>query len=269
MRLLILSDLHREVWYRGTRYFGMEDHFPAIRPEASRPDVVVLAGDIDTGARGIEWASETFPDLPVVYVSGNHEGYGHNLDEARDAIATAAAATGHVHYLDGQEKVINGVRFLGATLWTDFRLHGRDNAEHRKKTALRMINDYQVIRIGRAGRLLQPNDTQRWHIEQAAWLKARIEDPFPGRTVVVTHMAPSEQSITQNFKSDPISAAYASHLDKWVREVDLWVHGHTHNSLDYRIGRARVVCNPLGYPGSFQRSRQGNSHFDPNFIVEL
>jgi Icc-related predicted phosphoesterase len=132
-----------------------------------------------------------------------------------------------------------------------------------------MINDYQVVRIGRAGRLLQPNDTQRWHIEQAAWLKARIEDPFTGPTVVVTHMAPSDQSITQNFKADPISAAYASHLDKWVQQVDLWVHGHTHNSLDYRIGRARVVCNPLGYPGNFQRSRQGNSHFDPNFIVEL
>jgi hypothetical protein len=71
MRLLILSDLHHEVW---------REHAPRIDPALSRPDVVVLAGDIDTGAKAVAWAAHTFAGLPVLYVHGNHEGYGHNLD---------------------------------------------------------------------------------------------------------------------------------------------------------------------------------------------
>lgn len=270
MRLLILSDLHREIWYRpGTRPIGWVDPFPRIDLEASCPDVVILAGDIDVGARAVEWADQTFAGVPVVYVHGNHEGYGQNLSEVQKEIAHACATTGHIHYLEGQEKILGGVRFLGTPLWTDFRLHGKELAEHRKAVATRMINDYQQVRVGRDSRKLQPNDAQRWHFEQVRWLKARIAEPFAGKTVVVTHMAPSERSLGGEFKTDPLSAAYATHLDHWVEQVDLWVHGHVHHSLDYHIGAARVVCNPLGYPGSFQRSRAGNMKFDPNLIVEV
>ncbi|WP_211369032.1 metallophosphoesterase [Pseudoxanthomonas jiangsuensis] len=269
--MLILSDLHRELWYPPgkVREAYWSDPFPKIDPAVSRPDVVILAGDIDEGTRAVTWIEATFPGLPVVYVSGNHEGYGHNLDGVRRDLAATCAASGHIHYLEGREMVIDGVRFLGATLWADFRLHGKDQAAHRKTVATRMINDYQRIKVGRGDRSLQPNDTQRWHIEHAAWLKERIAEPFEGPTVVVTHMAPSALSISSGFQADPLSSAYASHLDHLVDNVDLWVHGHTHHSHDYRIGRGRVICNPLGYPGSFQRSRNGNPSFDPNLVVEV
>lgn len=271
MRLLVLSDLHREIWLPAgkVRNAGWIDPFPKIDPAISQPDAVILAGDIDEGLRAVAWADETFRGLPVIYVSGNHEGYGQNLDTVRHELASACEATGHIYYLDQRELVLSGVRFLGATLWTDFRLHGREQAEHRKGVVAKMVNDYQRIKVGRSSRLLQPNDTQRWNAEQVDWLEARIAEPFDGPTVVVTHMAPSELSISKNFKIDPLSAAYASHLDRLVKNVDLWVHGHTHNSQDYRIGRGRVLCNPLGYPGSFQRSRQGNPAFNPNLVVEI
>jgi calcineurin-like phosphoesterase family protein len=154
-------------------------------------------------------------------------------------------------------------------LWSDFRLHGKGLAEHRKDVARRMVNDYQRIRATKANRLLRPDDTQRWHLESVKWLKKCIDAPFDGATIVVTHMAPSVQSISPGFATDPLSAAYASRLDDLVEQVDLWVHGHTHQSLDYRLGKARVVCNPLGYSGSFQVSRAENVDFDPNFVVEI
>lgn len=122
MRLLILSDLHRDIWYRQqSGYEGMPDPWPKTDLTVARPDMAILAGDIDVGARSVEWADQAFPGLPVLCVHGNHEGYGQNLDEAQKEIAEACAATSNVHYLDRREQVIDGVRFLGATPWTDFK----------------------------------------------------------------------------------------------------------------------------------------------------
>lgn len=88
----------------------------------SQPDVVVLAGDIDVADRAVAWADQTFPSLPVIYVHGNHEAYGQKLDTLKGRIAEACSATGHIHFLDKEERIIGNVRFLGATLWTDFQL---------------------------------------------------------------------------------------------------------------------------------------------------
>lgn len=248
----------------------MEDHFPTIDPIVSRPDAVVLAGDIDTGTAAVTWANETFTGLPVIYVSGNHEGYGHNLDELQQAIAEACAATGHVHYLNRGEWVIDGVRFLGATLWTDFKLYGRELYRAAMYDASKHLNDYQRIRLANKGyRKLQPSDTEGWHFQDCQWLQDRLAEPFVGKTVVVTHMAPSDRSVANEFKSDTLSAAFASSLDHLVEQADLWIHGHTHHSFDYRIGRGRVICNPLGYPGRYERISPENPNFDPNLIVEI
>lgn len=271
MRLLILSDLHREVWYRsGIRSEGSADPYPKTDLAVARPDLVILAGDIDMGARAVEWANRVFPDLPVLYVHGNHEGYGHNLDEVQTEIAEACAVTGHVYYLNRREKVIDGVRFLGATLWTDFKLYGKESAVLAKYDASQWMNDYKRIRLAKKGyRKLRPDDTEQWHFRDRCWIEERLAEPFDGKTVVVTHMAPSERSIADEYKGDRCSPAFASNLDHLVEHADLWIHGHVHHSLDYRIGTGRVVCNPLGYPGRADRIRPENSAFDPNFIVEI
>lgn len=268
MRLLILSDLHREIWCRdGATAGGWGDSCPKIDLSVSRPDVVVLAGDIDVGARGVEWAEKAFA-VPVIYVTGNHEGYGRNLDEVQDEIA--AKATGHVHYLNRRELIIDNVRFLGVTLWTDFKLYGREMYPVAMHDAGTLMNDYRRIRLAKKGyRKLNPRDTERWHFEDRTWLKSRLAQPFEGKTVVVTHMAPSERSIADEYKDDTLSAAYASDLEQLVEQTDLWIHGHVHSSLDYRVGRGRVVCNPLGYPGRYGRVRPENPAFDPNLVVDI
>jgi len=259
MRLLILSDLHLEQW-RGPTL--------SVELTMSRPDAVILAGDIHNGASAVSWAEENFHELPVLYVHGNHEAYGSDIESAQCETAAACAATGNVHFLNSSEYRIDDVRFLGTTLWTDFNLFGSQNRSLSMKASEDVLADYKRIRLGADGsRMLCPADTAGIHAEQRAWLEKKLDEPFSGKTVVVTHMSPSPNSVAPRYEKDLVSGAFASNLDALVTKADVWVHGHTHDSFDYTIGKCRVVCNPRGY---LLRSGVGeNPQFDPNFIVEI
>lgn len=259
MRLLILSDLHHEHWGA---------HAPVIDPAVSRPDVVILAGDIHTGANAVAWAAKTFPGLPVLYVHGNHEGYGQKLEEAQNEIAAACQAAGNVHFLNCGEFRLGQMRFLGATLWTDFKLFGDDSRMAAMRTAEAIMVDYKRIRLATKGyRKLRAADTAQFHAQQKSWLQQKLVEPFEGKTVVITHMAPSIQSVSNRYIHDQVSAAYASRLDELAAQADLWVHGHMHASFDYQIRKCRVVCNPCGY--MLRDGLPENDRFDPNFVVEV
>lgn len=259
MRLLVLSDLHHELW---------REHAPQIDPTVSRPDVVVLAGDINTGAKAVGWAARTFPGLPVMYVHGNHEGYGHNLDDVQQQIQEACEAAENVHFLNCDEHIIGRVRFLGATMWTDFRLFGDEERQASMREAEAAMTDYKRIRLAKKGyRKLRAADTAQFHSIQKSWLQKKLDEPFDGVSVVITHMAPSMSSVSDQFGHVSTSAAYASRLDDLAAKADLWIHGHMHEPSDYTIGRCRVVCNPCGY-----MTRVGgieNERFDSDFIVEI
>ena len=259
MRLLILSDLHHEIW---------REQAPRIDPAMSRPDLVILAGDIDIGTKAIPWAASNFAGLPVLYVHGNHEGYGKHLDELQDDLDAACVEAGNVTFLNCREYVHGYVRVLGATLWTDFKLFGEDTRAAGMRTAEAVMNDYQRIRLAHKGyRKLRAADTAQLHAAHRKWLTEKLAQPFLGFTVVVTHMAPSIHSVPGEYAHDPVSACYASNLDELAAHADLWVHGHTHTSMDYKIGKCRVVCNPCGY--ITRGGTAENEAFDPNFIVSL
>lgn len=262
MRLLILSDLHLEVW---------RENAPAI-DLSGRPDAVILAGDIDTGANAIAWAARTFGKLPVLYVHGNHEGYGHQLEQMQEdiraACASANAQGARIHLLDGDAVELNGVRFLGATLWTDFLLFGADRFEEALNAAQAYMPDYKCIsKGGAAPRLLCAQDTAALHARHRAWLSTQLAQPFNGPTVVITHMAPSMRSVEERYATNLGSPAFASPLDALVAQADLWVHGHMHASLDYRIEDCRVVCNPCGY--QMADGMPENEQFNPGHTIEL
>jgi len=272
MRILVLSDLHREVWRDAP--IQANELLDAVQPdvEVSQPDVVVLAGDIDAGDHAVAWADRTFPTLPVIYVHGDHEAYGRKLDTLKGRLAEACAATGHVHFLDKREVVIGNVRFLGATLWTDFQLMGADTAQEAMHAAAVGINDYRKIRLAKPRyRKIRPLDVAQWHLEDRIWLHDRLSEYFAGPTVVVTHMGPTGLSIPARYRGQLVSAAFASNLETMTSKADLWVHGHIHDSMDYWVGKARVVCNPLGYPqqGSDRRWHRENPSYDPHLIVEI
>ncbi len=252
-RLRILSDLHLE--------------FRDWRPPEVDCDVVVLAGDIHVGTAALPWARRVFgARRAIVYVPGNHEYYGGQRDLVTGALRAAAADFG-IHVLDGDEVVIDGVRFLGATLWTDFELDGRRpiDVSRAMDVARKAMPDYQIVRQ-RPGVPMAPGDTREVHLEQRAWLAARLAVPFAGSTVVVTHHLPRRESIHPKYAQSAINPAFATDLSALCRGpvVDLWIHGHTHESFDYETDGTRVVCNPRGYlPG------EPNPGFEPGKVVAL
>jgi predicted phosphodiesterase len=259
MRLLVLSDLHLEQW---------RQYAPRINPSISQPDAIILAGDIHNGGRAVPWAQETFRGLPVLYVHGNHEAYGSDIESACKETFAACASADNVHFLKCGEHRIGDVRFLGTTLWADFDLFDVDNRSLSMTASEDVLADYRCIHFSSTdSRLLRATDTARLHVEQRAWLEEKLDEPFNGKTVVITHMAPSMKSVAARYAQDLVSSAFASNLEDLVMKADLWVHGHTHDSFDYAIGKCRVVCNPCGY---LLRSGVGeNPLFDPNFIAEI
>jgi 3',5'-cyclic AMP phosphodiesterase CpdA len=133
MKLRVLSDLHLE--------------FQDWRPPKAPADVIVLAGDIHAGIDGILWGRTHFPESPVIYVPGNHEFYGREMQATLTELRHAAK-THRVHMLDGDAVVVEGVRILGATLWTDFALYGAEPSvvARAKAIAQQAMADYYVIR---------------------------------------------------------------------------------------------------------------------------
>lgn len=231
LRLQLLSDLHNE--------------FDEFEPIATEADIIVLAGDIDIGSRGVEWAARTFR-CPVLYVAGNHEYYRGHLHYTLKKLR--AAATEQVHVLDRNAVVLNGVRFLGATAWTDYRATG--NRLEAMEVARLSLNDFRLIRTGDFRRI-HPVDFEREANLTRAWLVEQLAQPFSGPTVVITHHAPLMQSVQGHPASGThLDAAYANHWDDlFAYPIDCWLHGHVHQALDYQHRATRVVCNPRGYPG--------------------
>lgn len=247
MKLHILSDLHTE--------------FAFFDPPETDGDIVVLAGDIGVGSNGIEWAAKQFRDRPVVYVPGNHEFYGHDIGITDQLQATAPET---ISVLNNNVLELNGVRFLGTTLWTDFRLYGEEAAWSSRRQAKASVEDFASIRNGE--RLFTPEDSVELHETSKAWLVTNLEEDFNGPTVVVTHHLPAALSIAGKYKDSPLNPAFASRLEDVIDryQPDLWIHGHTHVACDYEIFATRVVCNPRGYP-----SEASGKGFSPGLVVEI
>ena len=243
MRIRIYSDIHLE-------------RAPFSPPEGDA-DVVVLAGDIANGAAGIEWAKATFR-APVLYLAGNHEYYEGEFESVQAAMR--AASTGAVELLDCTRTVIDGVRFLGCTLWTDYSLAPESERPAVIEDSRKLNPDYKLIRWG--PRPFAPEDAIGLCTRQRAWLAAELDRPFPGKTVTVTHFAPHPRSIAPAYVNHRANPAFVVDLDEAMGQAALWIHGHTHSTFDYRVRSTRVICNPRGYPGE----RTG---FRPDLTVEL
>lgn len=253
MKLHILSDLH----------LGQG----ALDAPRTAADIVVLAGDIGRPEQAVAWAAGL--GKPVLYVPGNHEFYGASIPGTLARLKALCAGTA-VQVLDDEARVIGGVRFLGSTLWTDFLLAG--DGEGRaiaQEHALRLMRDYSRIWLDDAlQQPFTPLDSAARFQRHSAWLDHALAQPHAGPTVVITHHAPSTGSIHPRFAGSPLNACFVSraqHLAGGDR-VQLWIHGHTHDSFDYDLDGTRVLCNPRGY------ARDGvneNASFDPALVVEV
>lgn len=254
----LISDLHLEV----------SQYKPHLASE--KADIVLAPGDLWHKAHGIHMLRSMFPDQQIVTVSGNHEHYRAEINSNMARMRAAADEVG-VIFLENEEKFITvrdeTVRILGCTLWTDFQLYGLEKRKDCMVDAGQYLNDFKLIRNGEWN--FSPKDSIEIHMRSVAWLKARLDEPFAGATIVMTHHAPSYESVVERFKGDLLSACFASNLDHLMdgSKVDLWVHGHMHDSLDYYVNGVRVMCNPRGY--CRYEGGEENDAFNPALLVSV
>jgi predicted phosphodiesterase len=263
MKIHIISDIHLE--FAGYDVQGLE------------ADVIVLAGDIGVGMKGLEWAATLLSrtNAHIIYVAGNHEFYRYDIHALRKVMREYCSAPAgwdgddsqhRLHFLDDDEVVIDGVRFLGSTMWTNFRLFGDDMKEQCMLEGQQCLNDFRLIECGEWA--FSAIDSIDLHNKSVQWLSNKLKnEKFDGKTVVVTHHLPSADSVVARYKKELLSACFASDLDDLLGHSQLWIHGHTHDSLDYVKHGTRVICNPRGY--CLYKGGEENSDFNPKLIVEI
>jgi predicted phosphodiesterase len=275
VRLWVLSDLH----------IGMGGGWDLPSGDARpRFDVLVFAGDlIERAERGVKWLRERVPDRPVIYVPGNHEAYGADIDRTVEKAKEAAIGTS-IFVLQNDRIRLGDVTFAGATTWTDFNLFG--DQRRAMAVAADRMNDFRRIRINRYADRFRPRDALARHLQARAFLEIEMRKPRGGPLVVVTHHAPiPSRTYRQRWHDsgarlsdeEVLDAAYRSDLtalmrpapvadDKnALRPADVWIFGHTHESEDALIGHTRVVSNAKGYGNR----TWDNRHFDPYFTIEV
>jgi 2',3'-cyclic-nucleotide 2'-phosphodiesterase (5'-nucleotidase family) len=262
-RIREMSDLHLE--------FGPLD-VPVLPDEDKM--VLILSGDIGV----VEKIAVLIAFLvamskrhyKVFIILGNHEHYGGSLQRSYDKIKDALPKEcTNVHVLERECVVVDGVAFIGATLWTDCNKGDPITLYTLEKG----MNDYRTIRNGPKShpyaKKLQAIDTAIIHGNTIDWLFPEIDKQKAAgnKVVVFTHHAPSTMSIHPIYKTDyHFNGGYASALENRILDTnpDLWFHGHTHTNFDYMVGDTRIVCNPRGYAG-----HELNPDFDPELVIEV
>lgn len=243
MNIQIISDVHLE--------------FGSFELPNKNCDVLIAAGDIGVGTEGYEWLQTL--GLPVVYVAGNHEYWGYEMADLNSLLVDGCKGS-NVHYLEKDSIIINGVRFIGCTLWTDFN---GSNDEILMEELENIMNDFRYIFVD--SNLISPKELIDINTDSKKWLEKELSKSHNGPTVVVTHHAPSVKSWASDH-DDFIKYAYCNDLESLFEknEIDLWVHGHIHHSSDYTKNGVRVVCNPRGYKGY-----QIVDKFDPEKTIRI
>ncbi len=251
MKIQLLSDLHNE--------FFRQDPRPPI--EETEADVIVLAGDIDVWLHGLRWAAEEAERLgkPIVYVAGNHEYYQQFVDPLLEDMREFAAEQENLHFLENDQLIIDGVRFLGCTLWTDYKAAG-DSVMAMLEVGQRMI-DHRVI--GKDKRFFLPEDALAMHRQSRAWLEERLAEEFEGATVVVSHHAPHLLCQHPAYPLDAFGTAFLSDLSDLVGQADVWCFGHSHANVDADIGKCRLISNQRGYP------KENVIGYDPALVIDV
>jgi Icc-related predicted phosphoesterase len=259
MKIQIFSDLHLDVH--------------PIKPItiAVGVDIVIVAGDTCEGVlRAFEHLRRIVPmHIPIVMVLGNHEFYRRFIPDEL-ALARSNARAFNIHVLENNTVVLGGagggdVRFVGANLWTDYRIFGEANQAAVMNGCATGMNDHRLISWQKQPWLrFRPQEASLLHHQSRAYLKEALTEPFNGPSVMVTHTAVHWNSVLPRFATDPTTGAFVSDLEELILTTKpvLAVHGHVHNSCDYRIGHTRILCNPHGYGSE-------NPDFDGSLVVEV
>jgi len=250
MKIQILSDLHLE--------FGSEALDVLKRSEA---DVVVVAGDLHVGVKNVVKSLKKISDIvktPVVYVPGNHEYYGcSGMPNFNSELFSydQELESWSIYALNCDVIYIEDVAFIGAVGWTD-----GSYMKYNPKVGYLMSDIFKIpgFREGRGG--------QDWGEDDVHAIETSLLWHDAGKKCVITHHAPSAMSLKPKYYNNELNTFFINDWNYLMDDytIDLWVHGHCHDSHNYKYNKTRVVCNPFGYtPYAI------NDGFNPNLIVEI
>lgn len=261
MRLQLLSDLHLE-----TESFDPEP--------AADAELLVLAGDIDSSWGGLDHFAG-WP-VPVLFVAGNHEFDGRELNDAWPALQDRCAHLGFT-LLERSCTVLTDrdgrrVRFAGTVRWSDFGLFGGPGTQDHLRSLRAGAYFQNVMGATRGGAVFDAAAVRIEALACRAWLQATLSESAAGRwdsTAVITHFAPSLRSADPRYGRQPGTASFCNADDDLLPLADLWLHGHLHCRHDYRVERAgrratRVVCQARGLAGKGE-----DLGFDPLRLIDI
>jgi Icc-related predicted phosphoesterase len=251
MNIQVVSDLHL-------------DHGRCHLPKIDR-DLLIITGDLDLSCQGWDFLKEQLDHSPVIFILGNHDFYNprtitiKNQNEIQQYWSEIQQPG--FYYLENKAVHLHGVWFLGCTLWTDFN-HGN---KYDMKTVQRGLADCSYIYENYE--LISPESLYIQHLKSRHWLESQMEKLGNQPMVVLTHHLPSYQSVGKQFQGSSLNSGFASDIDDLILKYHpkLWIHGHTHLSFDYHIGKTRILCNPRGYINNIDE----NKEFNPNLLIQV
>ncbi|MCK4840690.1 MAG: metallophosphoesterase [Methylococcales bacterium] len=242
MRINYFSDIHLE--------FGFQ-----VMPD-NDAELIIAAGDIGIFTQGVKWLKTL--GKPVIYVAGNHEFYKNEYHETLKALRDECAGS-NIYFLEKNTFIYKNIRFLGCSLWTNLFIEGNEKA----KILGESLNDFRKITYNK--KPFDQDGFSELNFTSKMWLENELKKPYQGKTIVVSHHAPTEWSW-----NDPLNKlkklAYCNDLKYLFHEyeIDAWFHGHVHGTADYRVAGSKILNNARGYVG-----RKLVDSFDVNMTVDV
>lgn len=254
MKIQYVSDLHLDV--------------SNIDINCDKADVLVIAGDLcSSPSYTHDWILENISNTkPVIYVSGNHEYDYQDISIHDKTIKESLADLPNVHYLNNESVVIDDVKFIGSTLWTGFDAFPEmGNISDIKRICARSISDFSVI--SNADKKFSPDDAMKLYKDAKSFIFSELTNSFEGKKVVVTHFPPTLKSLHKMYRDNLINPYFITNCEDLVVKSDLWIHGHTHTSVNANVYGVKVLCNPRGYSKLYNFSE--NPAWNPNKTVRI
>lgn len=273
--LRIFSDIHLDFDIKSQFYLSPKQVWSPQPLDTDKETILVLAGDLwhsnlafKVLPNGESWFAHVAQRFEqVVAVLGNHDYWGLSLQSAPRKAQEACWKIPNAVVLEKDIFIHSGIKFIGATMWTDF---GRNPLA--MEIARNMMVDYKKITFGTGSsrRKARPQDIFRDHIDAVKFIfdNAKANSPDQ-KVVVITHMAPHPLSVHERYKDEHLeNLSYYTNLDPKLYEhgqdIRLWVHGHMHHTADYVLEPTRVIVNPRGYEPTGEKTE-----YDPISRYEI
>jgi Icc-related predicted phosphoesterase len=242
MKIFYFSDIHDEIRQKSWNMMKC-DGVRALSDET----VVVAAGDIHEHERIASFLRSNFPKNRVIFVPGNDEYCSFSkksMDEIRETMRKQCKKH-DIIMLDDEEVFLDGVRFLGSTLWTDFCSLGRDRMIDVIRESVRCLRDYRLISTENS--FITASHILHLNAKAVLWLSKKLTENNDAKTVVVTHYAPLKICVDEHARKNLLTASFVCDLPDLVELSNLWIHGHSHESSYLRHGKCSVISNRCAY----------------------